>query len=198
MEQKPKLAETKTDVALAVGTAVGKGAVALAFSLLGIPHIGETAAEIVGTLIPDLRKNRIVEVVEIHADKLKDHDADIREQKMRTAEFLDLFEDSMWQAARALSRERKEQIASFLKHSLYHGELDHIQEKTLLSLLNELNDAQIIMLKYHAFYSNTEERQAYYERHRGVLIPLLPLLALQRKTAIRTQYTELIATICSA
>ncbi len=34
MEQKPKLAETKTDVALAVGTAVGKGAVALAFSLL--------------------------------------------------------------------------------------------------------------------------------------------------------------------
>ena len=176
MKEISNLAETKTDVVLAVGSAVVKGSVALAVSLLGIPHIGEVAAEIVGTLIPDLRKKRLVEFMEIFADEVKDLHADVREQKLKTEEFLDLLEDSMWQAARSLTRERKKQIASFLRHSLYHGELDHLQEKTLLSLLNELNNAQIIMLKYAAFHGNTEQRRAYYERHRDVLVAPSPVL----------------------
>ncbi len=62
-------------------------------------------------------------------------------------------------------------IAAFLKHSLFHGELGHIQEKTLLSLLANLNNAQNIILKFHAFHSRTDEYRAFYERHRSVLMP---------------------------
>ncbi len=176
MEETQNLDETRADLLRAAGVAVGKVTVsALVSSITGLPHIGAVAAEIVGAIIPTQRLDRIADFMRILDDKLQDLDADVRDQKMKTEEFVDLFEDAVWQAARALTRERKEQIASFLRHSLYHGELGHIQEKTLLSLLNELNNAQIIMLKYHSFYSRSEEQQEYYERHREVLVPPRPV-----------------------
>ncbi len=172
MDETPNLDDTKADLARAVGSAVGKVVVGtLAASIMGIPVVGGVAAEIVGSLIPNQRLNRIADFLEILGEKLKDLDADVRDQRMKTEEFVDLFEDAMWQAARALTRERKEEIAAFLKHSLYHGELDHIQEKTLLSLLNQLNNAHILILRYHSSFSTYSEKQAYLERHRNVVEP---------------------------
>lgn len=169
MEHAPNLEESKTDLAQAVGAAVGKGAIAFAISSFGgIPLIGETIAELVGIAIPNRRLNRVIEMVTLLGEKIQDIDQDVR-KKMKSEEWSDLLEDGMVQATKALSRERKEQIAAFLKYSLYHGELGHIQEKTLLSLLNELNDAQIIMLKSYD-WTMGQEQDAFFERHQDVLV----------------------------
>lgn len=160
MEQKPNLDETKTDLVVSLA----KGA------LGAVPVVGGIVAEVIGTLIPRQRTDRIAEFVEILGEQVKKIDRDVLDQKMKTAEFIDLFEDGAWQAVRSLTRERKEKIAAVLKHSLYGGELSYIQEKELLSLLNELNDVQLIILKAKATgYANDDEE--FYERHREVLQP---------------------------
>ena len=158
MDEQPNLEENKTDLALAGGKA-----------LVGsLPYVGPIVAEIVGSLIPNQRIDRITEFLKILDKKVQDLDANVREQKMKSEEFIDLLEDGMWQAARALTRKRKEQIASVLTNSLYHGEINHIRDKKLLSLLNELNDPQLIILKSydppHAPLSSS-----FYERHRDIL-----------------------------
>lgn len=164
MEERPNLDETKLDIVIALT----KG------TLGAVPFVGGIAAEIVGTLIPRQRVDRLAEFLEILGEKVAGVEQDVLEQKMKTEEFTDLFEDGMWQAARALSRKRKEYIASLLKNSLYYGELNHIQQKELLSLLNELNDAQIIILTSKSFGPAPEPRQAFYELHKEVLRPPRP------------------------
>ena len=69
---------------------------------------------------------------EILDEQLQELDKELLEQKMRTEEFVDLFEDGAFQAARSLTDERKEHIAALLKNSLSSEDLDHVQEKQLL------------------------------------------------------------------
>lgn len=139
--------------------------------------VSKIADDVVYNLIRKQRLDRIDEFLEILNEKTLGFEREILEQKMKTAEFIDLFEDGMWQVARALSRERKEYIASLLKNSLEYEDLNHIEQKKLLSLLNELNDAQIIILKSKEFLYQSEAQQAFYNLHREVLQP--PLVTMQ-------------------
>lgn len=159
MEEKPNLGENKTDLAVAIT----KG------TLGAIPFVGGIAAEIVGVLIPRQRLDRLAEFLTILSEKMAEIEQNLLDQKMKTEEFVELFEDGMWQAARALTRERKEYIASLLKNSLCNDELNHIQQKELLSLLNELNDIQIIILKSKEFGYRSEAQQAFYEQHKEII-----------------------------
>ena len=63
---------------------------------------------------------------------------------------IDLMEDGFIQAARALSEERIEYIASLLKNSLTDEDLEHIAHKRLLFLLDELNDFELLLLKAYS------------------------------------------------
>jgi len=159
MDDKPNIDETKSDKVIAFA----KGAVG---SL--VPHVGGLIAEIAATYIQGQRMDRMAEFMRILDRKIEGIDTKLLE-KVRTPEFMDLLEDALWQAARALTTERKEKIAAVLKHSLYEGELNHLQEKELLSLLNEINDVQLIILKSKSFGFQSEEMRAFYERHRDVL-----------------------------
>jgi hypothetical protein len=67
-------------------------------------------------------------------------------------------EDALPQASRALSDERKEYIANLLKNSLTDDSLEHAGKKKLLSLLNELNDPEIILLYYYTVDGKGQER----------------------------------------
>ncbi len=91
---------------------------------------------------------------------------DLLTQKAQTAEFNDLLEDALHQASRALTDERRRHIASLLANSLSREELAHVEQKKLLSLLGELNDAEIQMLKYYSL-QGTEQRE-FAEQHRVI------------------------------
>ncbi len=172
MDEQPNLDDKKTELAVIVA----KGMLGAIVSRLGGGLVGGIVVDIVASVIPNQRVDRIVEFLEIFQEKVADIKQDVLEQKMKTEEFIDLLEDGMWQAARALTRERKEQIAALLKYSLYHGEHSHIQQKHLLSLLNQLNNAQIIILKSHSFRGRSDEQIAFCERHKSVLAPPIPHL----------------------
>lgn len=119
-------------------------------SLFGIVPFGSPIAEVITAVIPHQKLERLVDFVQLLNYKIKSAERKIEEHELKTEEFTDLLEDALGQASRALSKERLEYIASLLKNSLTQQELKHIEEKRLLLLLNELNDAEIIWLKSYS------------------------------------------------
>ena len=146
-------------------------------SILGIVPFGSLISEIATTVIPNQRTERIVLFIEILNEKLKYLDKEVVDLKTKSEEFTDLLHDGFIQASRALSKKRLEYIASLLKNSLTNDELEHIEKKKLLGLLNDLNDAEIIWLKSFSFglrhYHNKSYRN-YLESHKSILEPVSP------------------------
>ena len=146
-----------------VGVAIGKG-------VLGVlPIVGPLAAEVVGTLIPNQRLDRLERFLQALAQKVAGLDKEHVRTRFTEAGFVDLFEDGMYQAARALSAERLDYIASLIKNGLSADEAKALGYKHLLSLLGQLNDAEVILLGSRAVrYQHDEE---YWSRHAHVLEP---------------------------
>ena len=124
-------------------------------------------AEIIGSLIPDQRIDRIASLLKILESKIDEEDKDKVEKRMLEEKSIDLMEDGFMQAARALSEERIEYIASLLKNSLTNEDLEHIAYKRLLSLLGELNDIEVLILTSRL--GSIAEQQEFRRKHQDVL-----------------------------
>ncbi len=162
-EQKVNLENNKSDT-LAIGMK----------SILGIVPFGSLVSEIVTNVIPNQRTERVVLFVEVLNEKFKYLEKEVVEQKVKTQEFTDLLQDGFIQASRTLTDERLEYIASLLRNSLTDEELKHIEKKKLLSLLGELNDAEIIWLRKYSFDNviGNKELQEFIEKHKSLLTPI--------------------------
>jgi len=146
-----------------IATIIGKG-------LLGaIPFIGPLAAEIVGAVIPNQRIDRIESLLKLLESKIPEEDRTKVEERIISPESVDLIEDSFIQASRALSEERKEYIASLLKNSLTDDDLKHIEYKRLMSILGELNDIEVLILKFQTLHRGHPEYSEFLEAHKGAL-----------------------------
>ena len=144
-------------------------AVILGKTALGsIPTVGPLVAEIIGNLIPDLRFKRIFSLLEVLESKIDPAEKTKVETKMLEEKSVDLMEDGFLQAARALSEERIEHIASLLKNSLTDEDLEQSAYKRLLFLLGEINDVEVITLMGYSMHG--AEQQEFWEKHREVLI----------------------------
>ena len=158
--------------------------------LSSIPTVGPLVAEIIGNLIPDLRFKRIFSLLEALESKIDPEEKEKIEARMLEEKSVDLMEDGFLQAARALSEERIEHIASLLKNSLTDEDLERSAYKRLLFLLGEINDGEVIILKSYSMYGT--EQQEFWENHREVLTaPVVYLGASQEevdKNAIYETY----------
>ncbi|GGN32839.1 MULTISPECIES: hypothetical protein [Marinomonas] len=149
----------RTDIA----TILGKGLVG------AIPFVGPLAAEIVGAIIPNQRIDRLESLLQLLESKISEEDQEKVKERITSQESVDLMEDGFIQASRALSEERKDYIASLLKNSLTSDELEHIEHKRLLTILGEMNDLEVLILKSHAIYRGMEEHNEFWEKHEDAL-----------------------------
>lgn len=141
---------------------------ALVKGIIGVaPYFGPILAEAVSFIIPNQKLDRITTFIKVLNDQVKYIEEDVLKVKIQTEEFTDLLEDGINQASRALTDERKQYIASLLKNSLSKDDLSHIGQKKLLAILNELNDAEIIMLQYRSL--TPWEEDEFWEQHEHVL-----------------------------
>ncbi|WP_119068733.1 hypothetical protein [Rubrobacter indicoceani] len=161
---RPDLNENEIDYA------VSAWSVALGF----IPHIGPILGEVVRSIVPNQRQDRIADFVTALDDELGNLQQDVLELKMRTQEFADLFREAAYQAAATPSDERRRRLAALLKNSLTHEEVRYEEERKLLSLLEQINDSELIILGYYGTEMVGEKANEYYERHEAIVSP--PLL----------------------
>jgi hypothetical protein len=148
-----------------IAALVGKG-------LLGaIPFVGPMVAEVVGEIIPNQRIDRLEALLLALEDKLEGMDQPALQDRFTRPEQVDLLEDAFIQASRAMSDERKQYLAALLKNSLSEEDLRHLEYKRLLSLLGQLNDAQVIILKYYALTRmRTEGHREFFEAHKDLIV----------------------------
>lgn len=146
-----------------LAVAIGKGA------LGAIPIVGPLAAEVVGTLIPNQRVERIEKLLTVLESKISDLDAAKLKSRFSEPEFVDLFEDGMYQSARAMSQNRLEHIAALMKNGLEAENEKALQYKMLLAHLGELNDVEVILLRSYAKHPARD--QEFRERHEQILEP---------------------------
>ena len=164
-------------------------------SLGPIPYIGPLLAEIVGTLIPNQRFERLADFVRKLEEKIAVLGLAQEELRKRftSPESIDLFEDSAWQAARALSDERKGHIAALMKNGLMAEQAEHLQYKRLLSMLGEVNDVEILVLKYHSYLSHAEKME-FFNKHEKALPPHHAVIGSSRdekdKAIVRESYED--------
>lgn len=142
-------------------------AAALRSTLGAAPVAGPLIAEIVTAVIPRQRLDRLVEFVQILDEKLLALDRDLVKQKAKTEEFIDLLEDALRQATRALSPERLRYIASTLKNSIPPSALSHVEKKRVAELLGELNDVEVIILACEG--GGYPDAHPFRERHKPAL-----------------------------
>jgi len=154
-----KLKPEKTDVAVMLS----KGA------LGAIPIVGPMAAEVVGTLIPNQRLDRIERFLGKLEEHVRELDREKVEEQFRKPEFIDLLEDGFYQAARALNEERLEYIATLVAKGLSQDDAGYIRFKKMLSLLSSLNDAEVLFLMMYAQFELGD--QSFMEQHKEVLHP---------------------------
>ena len=148
-----------------IASIIGKGLVG------AIPIVGPLAAEIVGSVIPNQRIERIESLLKLLEAKLDEKNILTIEDKLTQPEYIDLVEDSFIQASRALSIERRNYIASLLKNSLNEEQTKYIEYKKLLSILGDLNDIEILQLKSYSLHQGEEAYYDFWGKHEDVLSP---------------------------
>ncbi len=114
-----------------------------------IPFFGGLFGEVICNNIPNQRLGRIVSFLKILSEKLKDMDKDTLKLKIKLESYIDLFEDCIWATTRAITKERKEHIASIFKKGILDEEKEIINHKKVLYLLNQLDDIDLIVLHYY-------------------------------------------------
>lgn len=150
-------------------------AVSLSKGILGaVPIVGPLMAEIVGHVIPNQRLDRLEKFLKILEAKAENVEERKLKERFKEEEFVDLLEDGMLHASRALSDERKEYIASIIEAGIKEDEFEAIQKKFILNLLSEMNDAEVIMLQSYSIHP--QDREEYFDKHRNVLTPPMATL----------------------
>lgn len=146
-----------------------------------LPVVGPSIAEIIGNVIPNQRIDRIAYLLKALEAKIDPKEREKVQAKMLEEKSIDLMEDGFLQAARALSEERIEHIASLLKNGLTDEDLEQNAYKRLLFILSEINDLEVLLLKFHTEMTTIGRVEKFRSKHPGVLSEPLYLRGSQKE-----------------
>jgi len=159
-------------------------------SALGtVPFAGALLAEIAGTVIPNQRIDRIVKFAETLELRLSKLEENAIENNISQEDFTDLVEESLRQAARSLTDERRDYIAALVANSISSKEIEHYESKHLLRMLGELNDIEIIWLRFY-LDPTIDGDEEYREKHTNILSPVGAHLASEQPEIDRATLQE--------
>jgi hypothetical protein len=183
MVDKIELGNNKTDLIASI-----------AKSALGtVPFAGTLLTEIVGNVIPNQRIDRLTKYVQILDEKITQIPVAKIDELLNKPEFIDLIEEGFVQASRAISNERREYIASIVTKGISDESIQLLESKYLLKILEELNDIEVIWLRYY-FDSTRMNENDFYNKHRNILTPVGLYKGADKETfnkaSIQSSYKE--------
>lgn len=141
-------------------------------SILGAaPFAGSLLVEIAGTIIPNQRVDRIAKFAAQLEKTIFQLQYDLVRTQLTDENFTDLLEESVHQAARSVTDERRTYIASLVTHSISTDSIKFIESKHLLRILSEINDIEVLWLRFYLdtrFQAAVEEDGTFRKRHADV------------------------------
>ncbi len=137
-----------------------------------VPGIGCIIQGIIESTIPNQRIERIEAFLRHLSDSIQE--VDFR-NAVATSDGLDLFEEGLLQASRALSDERKLQIAELVAKGFRSDSTEKAAARHFLRILNQIDDRQIILLaKYlpeNQPYIGNTRAENFFKNHSDVISP---------------------------
>lgn len=109
-----------------------------------VPMIGPAIAELLGSIIPNQRLDRVVTFLEELERRLTSVEVKVLSENTLA---IDLFEDAVIVASRALTNARNKHVVAFMKSSVSTNLADYEIRKKLLYILQELTDRDIEILR---------------------------------------------------
>jgi hypothetical protein len=145
---------------------------AAAKSVIGaVPFAGSLLVEIAGAIIPNQRIERIAKFAAILDGKIAHLEQTAIRSKLADENFTDLAEEALRQAARSLTDERRDYIASIVASGLSSEDIQLIELKHLLRILGEINDVEVIWLR--SFLVPIREHDwEFRHKHEEILKPV--------------------------
>jgi len=157
-------------------------AIATAKAVLGmVPFVGSVLAELAGTIIPKQRLDRLTDFARKLENRFDGLDKERVRSKLTDENFIDLVEETARQAARAVSDERRAYLASLLATGVSEDRISFIEAKHLLRILGEVNDIEIIWLRYFLDPVLNGDYE-FRAKHGTVLEPVTPTLGSDQAT----------------
>ncbi|WP_415713709.1 hypothetical protein [Maridesulfovibrio sp.] len=132
-------------------------------------------AEIVTTLIPNQRIERITTFLKQLDDRvelLEEKEAQRFYERKADPEYIALFEDGAFHAARSTSEDRIKYISSAVINGMTREHISAVEARHLLGLLNEINDIEMVWLCHLSHKRGLGVPDEYYEKHYDILKPI--------------------------
>jgi len=155
-------------------------ALAVRGALGAVPFAGSLLAELAGAVIPNQRVERIVKFAEALDGRLAKLECSLVRSQIANEEFTDLVEEGLRQAARSLSDERREYIASIVAGSLSPSDIEYQDSGHLLRLLGEVSDVEVIWLRFYMVPTLGDDEE-FRDRHSAVLAPAVSTMGSPQK-----------------
>lgn len=158
------------DYAVALSKAAA-AAIPQAPGLGRLEALGGFVGEAIGMLIPNQRMDRIsrfLTKLEVRVSHLEKERLKI---KLTHHETIDLLEDGILQAARALSDERLVYLSALLAGNIADDSFSYQEAKRLFAILGELTDLEIIILASKDPDRHPQRDPEFWERHKTALTP---------------------------
>ncbi len=135
------------------------------------PNLGPYLAELVGMVIPNQKIDRLIKYVGELDKRLVHLEKEPLRALNKDENFIDMMEEGLRQAAQSLSEERREYIATLVANGISTTEVEYQESKHLLELLGELNDIEMILLRFY-FNSEFGSDEEFREKHKNVISPV--------------------------
>lgn len=123
-----------------------EGAASLLNAFASIVPFGSVFSELFQFVIPQYREKRLTAYLAILSSKLSTFEEGFIKSKFADESFAGLLEDSFRVAVNTISEEKKEYIANIIVKSITSEDVEYTNQKFLLSLLNEINEIEIVIL----------------------------------------------------
>jgi len=146
--------------------------VASAKSVLGaVPFAGPLLSELVGSLIPNQRINRLTKYIQELEARLQNIQSEKIENALINEEGVDLLEEGFVQASRSLTDERRKYVANVVANGIDDETIEYSESKYVLKLLQELNEQEVIWLRFFMVLTIGGDEE-FREKHKNILAPV--------------------------
>jgi hypothetical protein len=171
MTKKDNLENNRQDLTAAVGKSV----------VGAIPFAGPLLSEVIGAVIPNQRVDRLTKYIKILEDKMSQIPEEIIDRLKMDEHFIDLVEEGFVQASRAITDERSKYIASILANGITDDSIKLEESKSLLKILQELNDVEVIWLRFYQVPTIGGDEE-FRKKFENVLSPIRAYIGANKET----------------
>jgi len=128
-----------------------------------VPYGGSVLAEAANAAIRNQRIDRMANDLTAFGTKLEHFENRFLDEIENSPEFVELVEESILQAARSASEERRLHLANLIKNGLAHdSQQKYLVSRFLLRHLEQINDPEVIISRWYRDRSSRPELEAQY------------------------------------